>query len=65
MLMIDPVDPTEVTKINCPACGERLPRVGLQKDSRVSGMTFKCKRCGRIWAITAEPDADKSQKPHA
>lgn len=55
MLTIDPIAPTEVTKVNCPACGERVPRVGLLKDSRVDGVTFKCKRCGRIWVIRAAP----------
>lgn len=65
MLMIDPIDPAEVTKINCPACGERLPRVGLLKGSHVNGVTFKCKRCGRIWEIKAEPEMDKSPKPNA
>ena len=65
MLNIDPIDPREVTKINCPACGERLPRVGLLKGSRVHGMTFKCKRCGRIWEITAEPESGNSQSSDA
>lgn len=42
-----------ITKLSCPYCGERIPRVGLLRGSRVSGLTFRCGRCGRFWEVIA------------
>lgn len=52
MLVISKTEPSRVTPINCPDCGEKLARVGLLHDSAVRGLTFKCKRCGELWAVT-------------
>lgn len=54
MLIIKPSPQCEVTRIPCPYCGERLPRVGLQKDSKVKGLTFKCRKCGKLWGVETE-----------
>ena len=51
MLSITPAPVCEVTNITCPACRERLPRVGIPKGSRIDHFTFKCRRCGRLWAV--------------
>ena len=45
-MTISPAAKTEVSKIVCPSCGERVKNVGLLKDSRVKGLVFRCKRCG-------------------
>ena len=38
----------EITKIVCPECGERVRGVGLLKNSKIEGLTFRCKRCLQI-----------------
>lgn len=45
---------SEITKITCPECGEKLRGVGLEKDSRVDGLVFRCKRCGAYWAVKTQ-----------
>ena len=47
MYDISPAKESEITKIVCPDCHERLPRIGLLKDSNIKGLTFKCGRCGK------------------
>lgn len=54
MLTVTPAENTAVTKIVCPACGERLARVGMMPDSRIEGLTFKCKKCGKLWKVKSE-----------
>lgn len=54
MLSITPAEKTDITRIVCPACGEKVARVGLLKNSRVDGLTFKCRRCGKLWVIKTE-----------
>ncbi|MCD8309483.1 MAG: phage terminase large subunit family protein [Clostridia bacterium] len=51
MLAITPIKETNVTHIACPHCGERLPRIGLLKDSKIEGLTFKCRKCGMLWSV--------------
>lgn len=46
MLEIVPTDATAVRRIACATCHEKLPRVGLKKDSRIEGLTFRCGKCG-------------------
>ena len=41
----------DITKIVCPECGERVKCVGLLKDSRIEGLTFRCKRCSQLWEV--------------
>lgn len=51
MLTIIPAEASEVTRLKCPECEEKLPRVGIKKDSQIEGLTFKCKRCGKLWGV--------------
>lgn len=51
---IVPAEKSEVTKILCPHCKDRLPRVALKKGSKCSGVTFTCRRCGMLWEIKSE-----------
>lgn len=53
MFKIIPAEVTAITKLSCPHCGERVPRVGLKRGSSVSGLTFRCRRCGRFWEVVA------------
>ena len=54
MMKIVPAEFSKVTKIVCPACGERAARIGLLPNSRIEGLTFKCKKCARLWAVSTE-----------
>jgi predicted RNA-binding Zn-ribbon protein involved in translation (DUF1610 family) len=54
MLEIIPASVSEVTKLVCPHCGEKVSRVGLLKESRVEGLTFKCKKCGMLWEVKSK-----------
>lgn len=49
-------DKTEVTKLACPACKERVKQIGLQKDSIIKGLSFKCKKCGLFWVVESKKD---------
>ena len=54
MLTYTPVEADRapsVTKLVCPHCGEKVRSVLLTKDSRIEGLSFKCKRCGSCWAV--------------
>ena len=53
MLKITKTEPTKVSSIHCPECSEKLARVGLLAGSEIKGLTFKCKRCGGLFAVTA------------
>lgn len=53
MLKITKTEPAKVSSIHCPDCNEKLARVGLLVDSEIKGLTFKCKRCGGLYAVTA------------
>lgn len=44
----------EITKIVCPDCKAKIHGVGLLKGSKIEGLTFKCKRCGKLWAVKSE-----------
>ena len=39
------------TKIVCPDCGEKVRGIGLEKDSKVEGLVFRCKKCGAYKAV--------------
>lgn len=41
-------------KIACPECGEKVPRVGLLLGSKIKGLTFRCRKCGRLWEVKTE-----------
>ncbi len=51
MLVITPTEKKDITHISCPHCGEKLPRIGLTKNSQVKGLTFRCRRCQKLWEI--------------
>ena len=53
-MMISPAEKTEVSKIVCPSCGERVKNVGLLKTSRVEGLVFRCSRCGAYHKVTTK-----------
>lgn len=48
MLEITPTEASAVKRLQCATCGEKLPRVGLKKDSHVEGLTFRCGKCGTV-----------------
>ena len=54
MLKMTPTQASEVTKLSCPRCNEKVPRVGLRKGSKIEGLAFKCKRCGGFWEVKTE-----------
>ena len=54
MIEIFPVEPSEVSRIVCPKCGTKLPQVGLKKDSKVDGLTFRCGKCGALQGVKTE-----------
>jgi len=54
MLSITPTVKSEITHIVCPQCNEKVPRIGLQKDSKIDGLTFKCRKCGKLWTVKTE-----------
>lgn len=54
MLTIIPVEECEITKLICPHCNTRVPRIGLLKDSKIDGLTFKCKRCENTFEVKTD-----------
>ena len=54
MLTITPAEKQEITKIVCPECKEKVRQIGLLKESKIHGLTFKCKRCDKLWAVKSE-----------
>lgn len=54
MLTITPAHGSAITKIICPECNEKIPRIGLLPGSKIQGLTFKCKRCGALWEVKSE-----------
>lgn len=47
-----PVD-TKVKKALCPNCKKPLYHVGFMEGSKASGITTKCKLCGKVFVIQA------------
>lgn len=56
MLKIIPTEACEVTRLTCHKCGEKVPRVGIKKDSHIEGLTFNCKRCGELCEVIAKTE---------
>lgn len=54
MLRIEPAKESEVTRIKCPHCNERVSRVAIKKGSKCEGLTFRCRRCGMLWEVKSE-----------
>ena len=53
-LQIRKAERSEIVRLVCPHCGERVKSVGLLRDSKVSGLTFRCKKCQEIWEVTTK-----------
>ena len=53
-ITITPTERKDITKLVCPECGERLRSVGLLSGSKIEGLTFKCRRCGKLWNVKSE-----------
>ena len=51
---ITPTEKKDITKIVCPSCNERVRFIGLIKESKIDGLTFKCRRCGKLWNVKSE-----------
>jgi uncharacterized Zn finger protein len=54
MLEIIPTEASAVKRIACPQCGEKLPRVGLKRDSHIEGLTFRCGKCGTMLEVKSK-----------
>ena len=54
MIKITETEASKVTPISCPDCNEKLPYTGLLPHSKVEGLTFKCKRCRKLWTVKTE-----------
>lgn len=44
----------ELTKLVCPDCKEKVKGIGLEKDSKVEGLVFRCKKCGAYKTVKTE-----------
>lgn len=53
-IRVVPSVPKELTRISCIACGKRVRGVGLAKDSIVSGLNFRCERCGKYCEVETD-----------
>jgi transposase-like protein len=63
-LKIYPIEAQDVTPLVCPACREKVRKVGLLKESQVNGLSFKCHKCSRLWGVKTEYRISKeSQNP--
>ena len=51
MFEIFPIEASEVTKLACPHCKEKVHGVGLSKESKIEGLSFRCRRCGFLWGV--------------
>ena len=61
-ITIIPTEKTDVTKLVCPACGEKVKGVGLKPNSRTQGFSFKCRRCGELWEVNSTPDLQQNKQ---
>ncbi len=50
-IIIKPAERQSVSRVVCPQCGEKLRDVGLSRGSQITGLSFKCRRCGKLWAV--------------
>ncbi len=62
MLSYTAAEPSSITKLVCPLCKEKVPRVGLLNNSQVSGLTFKCKKCGSMWQVQSDSNTFSAKK---
>ena len=60
MMNIIPANESEITRVVCPHCKERVARIGIKKESCINGLTFRCRRCGMLWEL--QTTAEKNSK---
>ena len=53
-IIIKKTDRKDFTKLECPDCGERVKGIGILKESKIEGLTFKCKKCESAWTVTTK-----------
>lgn len=53
-IIITPTERQEITKIVCPDCKEKVKGVGLLKDSKIDGLTFRCRKCGAYKTVKTQ-----------
>ena len=53
-IIISPTEKQEITKIVCPDCKEKVKGVGLLKDSKIDGLTFRCRKCGAYKTVKTQ-----------
>lgn len=56
---ISETEVAEITKIICPGCGNKLRGIGLMKDSVISGLSFRCRYCQKLFRVDASPEPEK------
>ncbi len=54
-IIIKPAERASITRIVCPECGDKLRGVGLSKESSISGLSFKCHKCEKLWQVESSP----------
>lgn len=59
-LKIMPTTEQPITRIVCPSCKEKVKGVGILPGCEIDGLTFKCKRCNRLWVIRNEKAESKT-----
>lgn len=47
-------DEGDIKRLTCPVCGEKVKYVGVARDSKIHGLTFRCKKCHSLWAVETE-----------
>lgn len=51
MLEIVPTTASQVTRIACPECKEKIPKIGLRKGSKIDGLTVYCHKCKTYYEV--------------
>ncbi len=41
-------------RIKCPECGLPVAHVAIDKDSKITGLKFNCRRCKEFFSVTTE-----------
>lgn len=57
-IIIKPAERESISRVVCPECGDKLRGVGLSRESRISGLSFQCHRCGKLWAVETTPKSE-------
>ena len=53
-IIISSTEKQQITKIVCPECKEKVKSVGLLKESKIEGLTFRCRKCGAYKTVKTE-----------